>query len=96
MTAAAPEDSPWTGREALLVRLVDSLVATRDIPDDLWAELDAEFSDVQLLDLIVLCGWYQAISQLCRALRIDLESTAPRISDYGGPRPAPTGLCWAP
>ena len=58
------------------------MLATRDVPDDLWADLDSQFSDVELLDVIMLCGWYQAISQLCRALRVDLEARRARFDDY--------------
>ena len=29
----------WTDREGLLIRLVDAMLATRDVPDDLWADL---------------------------------------------------------
>jgi Carboxymuconolactone decarboxylase family len=72
----------WTDREGLLIRLVDAMLATRDVPDDLWGDLTRQFSDIELLDVIMLCGWYQAISQLCRALRVDLEASAPRFDDY--------------
>ena len=72
----------WTTREGLLIRLVDAMLATRDLPDDLWDDLDSQFSDVELLDVIMLCGWYQAISHLCRAIRVDLEASAPRFDDY--------------
>src|SRR5262245_5049049 len=33
----------WTVREGLLVRLVDAMLATRDLPDDLWADLKSQF-----------------------------------------------------
>jgi hypothetical protein len=55
---------------------------TNDLYDETWNELTEEFTDAQLLDLILLCGWYRTISGLCRALRIDLEHKAPRFSDY--------------
>ncbi|MBO0729716.1 MAG: carboxymuconolactone decarboxylase family protein [Acidimicrobiaceae bacterium] len=82
LTHGTPGEGDWTHRELLLIRLVDSLVATRDLSDELWSDLAGEFSDVQLLDLVVLCGWYQAISQLCRAVQVDLEPTAPRFTDF--------------
>lgn len=82
LTHDASVAGTWTARESLLIRMVDSLLSTRDLPDELWANLADEFTDVQLLDLIVLCGWYQAISQLCRAARIDLEHSAPRFDNF--------------
>ncbi len=82
LTGGGPPDPCWEPREQVLIRLVDALVLSRDLPDELWAALAPEFSDAQLLDLIALCGWYQAISLLCRALRVDLEPTAPRFAAF--------------
>ena len=33
--------------------------------------------DAQLLDLLLLCGWYHAISFTARAARVPLEDGAP-------------------
>ena len=82
LTFGVNTSDEWTTRENLLIQMVDALVATRDLPDELWAEMTGGFSDVELLDVIVLCGWYQAISQLCRAVQVDLEASAPRFGDF--------------
>lgn len=75
-------DPCWKAeRDRLLVRLVDSLHDTADIDDALWAELTAEFDDEQVLDLLLLCGWYHAISFTARAARVPLEPGAPTFAD---------------
>ncbi len=89
LTHGTPREGQWTQREVLMIRLVDSLLATRDLSDELWSDLAGDFSDMELLDLLVLCGWYQAISQLCRGLRVDLEPTAPRFDDIAMLSPPP-------
>jgi hypothetical protein len=33
------------------------------------------------MDLVLLCGWYHAISFLARSARVDLEPFAPRFAD---------------
>jgi alkylhydroperoxidase family enzyme len=76
------DDPCWTEpRERLLIRLVDSLHDTSDVDDALWADLAEQFKDVEVLDLVALCGWYHAISFMCRALRVDLEPGAARFAD---------------
>ncbi len=71
-------DLCWEARrDRLLVQLVDSLHGTGDVSDELWAELRLEFDEVQILDLLMLCGWYHAISFTARAARVPLETGAP-------------------
>lgn len=67
------DDASLTERDALLVRLVDSLHDTADVDDDLWVQLAAVWSEPQLLELLLLAGWYRAISYVCNAARVPLE-----------------------
>lgn len=76
------DDACWADdRDRLLVRTADALHDESDIDDVLWADLAAELSDAEILDLLFLCGWYHAISFVARAARIDLEPGAPRFAD---------------
>ena len=47
--------------------------------DALWQELAREWSDEQLLELLVLAGWYRAISYVCNAARVPREDWAARL-----------------
>ena len=49
--------------------------------EPLWGQLAAEFGEAELLDLLMLCGWYHAISFAARATRLDREDWAPALSD---------------
>mgnify|MGYP003527377857 CR=1 FL=1 len=74
-------DPVWTlPRERLLIRAADELHDTDDLSDRLWAELRAEFSDRELLDLVLLCGWYRAICYVARAARLAPEPWAPTFA----------------
>jgi hypothetical protein len=81
LTQGCPEDACWeSDRDRLLIRLVDSLHDLADVGDDLWTLLAAEFEEAQLLDLLMLCGWYHAISFTARAARVPLEPDAPTFA----------------
>ncbi len=60
-------------RDHLLVRMVDELDASADIGDALWRELESEWNAEQLIELLVLAGWYRAISYVCNAARVPFE-----------------------
>jgi len=74
------DDEAWGRRDSLIVRLADVLHETAAIDDGLWSELKAEFSDAQLLELIVLAGFYHTVSFLSNALRLPLEPGAARFA----------------
>jgi alkylhydroperoxidase family enzyme len=66
-------------RDRLLVETVDALHDTSDMSDDLWARLAGSFGEPQILDLLMLTGWYHAISFVARATRLPLEPGAPSL-----------------
>lgn len=82
LTHGSPDDACWTeDGERLLLAAVDSLHDTAGIPDALWAELTGFLGDEQLLDLLLLCGWYHAISFAANGAGVALETGAPRFAD---------------
>ena len=68
-------------RDRLLIEAADALHDTADVDGGLWPRLAAEFTETQLLDLFLLCGWYHAISFAANAARVPLEPAAPRFAD---------------
>lgn len=71
-------------KDPLVIEAVDALHETATIDDGLWARLASAFSDAQLLDLLLLCGWYHAISFAANAVRVEPEDGAPRFADMLG------------
>lgn len=65
-------------RDWLLVQLVDELHLTSNVSDALWHQLAASWTAPQLIELLVLAGWYHAISYVCNAARVPLEPWAAR------------------
>jgi 4-carboxymuconolactone decarboxylase len=82
--AQHPDAATFDGREHLLVRLVDELVDTAHVSDSLWSELAAGWSEAQLIELLMLAGWYHLISFVANGLRIDLEPWARRFPMEAG------------
>jgi hypothetical protein len=52
-----------------------------DIGEDLWHLLARLFSQEQLLDLLMLAGWYHAISFAANGARVACEDGSPRFAD---------------
>jgi alkylhydroperoxidase family enzyme len=78
LTHGGPDDPCWaSAADRLLIRLVDELHDTSDLSDASWERLRTQFDEVHLLDLLLLCGWYHAISFTARAARVALEDGAP-------------------
>ena len=75
-------DSCWPGgRDRLLIEAADALHDTAGIGEDLWHRLARTFSQEQLLDLLMLAGWYHAVSFTANGARVVPEDGAPRFAD---------------
>jgi len=78
-------DPCWLSeRDRLLIEAADALHEEADIGDELWGRLAREFTEGQLLDLLMLAGWYHAISFTANAARVTAEDGAPRFADVRG------------
>jgi alkylhydroperoxidase family enzyme len=75
----AADDPCWMPRERLLIRLVDALHETAQVGDPLWAELKLAFAEEQMIELIVLTGFYHMVSFVTNGLRLPLEDGAARF-----------------
>jgi len=82
VTHGSPDDPCWADGDRSVLRLVDSLLDTAAVDHGLWADLARGFSEAQLLDLLVLAGWYHAIAFAANAAKVPLEEGAPRFADY--------------
>jgi 4-carboxymuconolactone decarboxylase len=73
------DDPAWSQDDALLVAAADQLHDTSDISEDLWQKLAARFSDDQLLELVIVAGWYRLLSYVVNATRVEREPWAARF-----------------
>jgi len=90
LTHGQASDPCWpVARERLLIATVDALHDRCDLPDELWAQLSDAFDELELLDLLLLTGWYRAVSYLARSTRLPLEPGRPTFASVAPPRPGP-------
>jgi alkylhydroperoxidase family enzyme len=73
------EDPAWSPRDRLLIRLVDELHDGATLSDALWSELGAHWSVPEILELLLVAGWYHAISYLANGARVEPEEWAARF-----------------
>jgi alkylhydroperoxidase family enzyme len=70
--------------EQRLLRLVDELIDTRTVSDELFAELASEWPPAALVELVALVGFYHLIALTTNAFRIPLEPFAARFPERDG------------
>ena len=81
ITFGNSDDPCWiTDRDRLTIDLVDALHDHSTIGSDLWERLAEEFSTPELLDMMLLAGWYHAISYVARSAELDPEPFATRFA----------------
>jgi len=66
-------------RDRLLVRLVDELHETSQVSDALWSEVAALWTPPQIIELLMIAGWYHAISYVCNVAQVPLENWQARF-----------------
>lgn len=80
MTRTAPPDDPrWSTRESLLMALVDHLHARAQVPAEMWEALRREWDETQMLEWLVLIGWYHTIAFVANVSGIPLEPWGARF-----------------
>jgi 4-carboxymuconolactone decarboxylase len=66
-------DGTWRSQDGALVHLVDDLVAHDVVRDVTWASLASRWDDAQLLELLVLVGFYRMLAGLLNSVRVPLD-----------------------
>lgn len=75
---AAPPDQ-FSGEDRVLVEAVDQLQDTARVAASTWQQLQDRYDDAQLVEFVLLNGWYRTLSTLINSAGIPLESWARRF-----------------
>ena len=70
------DDPAFTPDDALVIELVDQLHDGGQVSDALWTRLAARYTPEQLLELLVLAGWYHVIAYVANGARCAPEAWA--------------------
>jgi alkylhydroperoxidase family enzyme len=83
LTHGRPADPCWTEpHERALISAVDALHEQAELDDGQFAALRQWYDDAAILDLVLLAGWYHAISLVARTAGVAFEPDTPRFDDY--------------
>ncbi len=73
------KDAAWNAQDRILVTVCDQLHRTCNIDDSTWSGLRAHFSEEAILEILLLAGFYRAVSCLANALRLPCEPYGARF-----------------
>ncbi|WP_316174984.1 carboxymuconolactone decarboxylase family protein [Bradyrhizobium sp. SZCCHNRI1073] len=80
-TVNAPADAAcWSAPEQALIAAVDALHQRSTLSDDEFARLRLHHDEDQVLEIILLCGFYRTVSYVANALQLPLEADAARFN----------------
>ena len=83
-TVAGGADAPcWSAAEQALLAAVDALHHRATLSDGEFAALSAHYEDAQIVEIILLCGFYRTVSYLANGLALPLEESAARFPRAG-------------
>ena len=82
LTHGSATDECWSElRDRLLIAAVDELFESAQISDDLWSRLSEALTDEQILDVLLMTGWYHGICFAANGTHLPIEPGAPRFVD---------------
>ncbi|WP_030144829.1 carboxymuconolactone decarboxylase family protein [Spirillospora albida] len=83
LTHGDPTDPCWTDpADRAVLTAVDALRDTADLTDPQWTALTTTIGEEAAIDLLLVCGWYHAISFTVRVLRLPAEPGTPTFTDH--------------
>ena len=69
----------WTPAELALLEAVDALHARATLDEGEWTALRAHYEEDQILEALLLCGFYRTVAYVSNGLALPLEPTAARF-----------------
>jgi alkylhydroperoxidase family enzyme len=69
----------WSAAEQVLIAAVDALHVRATLDDAEFKVLSANYDDAQILEIMLLCGFYRTVSYLANGLALPLEAKAARF-----------------
>lgn len=71
----------WTEAEQVLIATADALHERATLSDEEFAALAAHYDEAQILEILLLCGFYRTVSYLANGLKLPLEDSAARFPE---------------
>ena len=72
-----PEANSWSRDDLALIALADDLSSDDCVANDTWAVLRDRWSEAQLVELLVLAGYYRLVSGFLNSTGVQLDEGVP-------------------
>ena len=72
-----PDDGDWSDDDRALLALADDLADDDCVSDETWAALTTRWSDAELVELLVLAGFYRLVSGFLNSAGVRLDPGVP-------------------
>jgi alkylhydroperoxidase family enzyme len=73
---AGPDAAGWDPFEALLCQVADELHDGQRVSDPTWSQLSERYDEQELIEVVMLVGYYHLVSSVLNALGVPLEPGA--------------------
>ena len=74
------DDDCWPeATERILIRTCDALHGTCTLPQAIWTDLSSRFSEMAILEVLMLAGFYRTVTYVANATELPLETFAARF-----------------
>ena len=75
----------WATADQALVDMVDELCADDVVSESTWGALRQRWDETQVLELLVLAGYYRLVSGMLNSVRVALEPATPGWPAHASP-----------
>ena len=75
--AIASEGGQWSDRDATLLAVADEVESSAVIDDRTWDRLKGFYSDAEVIEVIMLAGFYRMLAGFLNSTRVELDGGVP-------------------
>lgn len=79
----SPQAYPWSDEDRALIALADDLHADDCVAENTWADLATRWDDAQLVELLVVAGFYRLVSGFLNSTGVQLDDGIPGFPTTG-------------
>ena len=76
-----PSAHPWSDDDLALIALADDLHADDCVRDETWSSLAARWTDAELVELLIVAGFYRLVSGFLNSAGVQLDDGIPGWPD---------------
>lgn len=73
----SPDTHPWSVRDQALIEMCDDLCRDDCVADGTWRRLTEEWSEAELIELVMVAGTYRLVSGFLNTMGVELDAGVP-------------------